>query len=159
MMPALHRARNQARRVTSAANLKQIGVALVLYANDHDGEFPTDLKNQDFLRYLRDSASKVLESPLKPKEFDGPSYIYIAGQSAESPSNNILAYENPAFCREGLNVLFVDSHVRWMKPDEFLRELEATYNRLGREMPEIRFKGSKGPEPKQSEPIPMPTEK
>jgi hypothetical protein len=54
-------------------------------------------------------------------------------------SGNIIAYENPAFSRKGLNVLFMDSRVQWMKPDEFLRELEATYKRLGREMPKIKF--------------------
>jgi len=30
-----------------------------------------------------------------------------------------------------------------MKPDAFRHELEATYEKLGRQMPEIRFKGEK----------------
>ncbi len=53
---------------------------------------------------------------------------------------NIVAYENPAFLSEGTNVLFLDCHVEWMKPDDFLRELKATYERLGKEMPEVKFK-------------------
>jgi prepilin-type processing-associated H-X9-DG protein len=53
---------------------------------------------------------------------------------------NIVAYENPEFRSDGVNVLFLDSHVEWMKPDNFLRELEETNERLGRQMPEIKFK-------------------
>ena len=56
---------------------------------------------------------------------------------------NIIAYENPEFCSDKINVLFLDSHVQAMKPDEFLRELGATYKRLGRKMPEVKFKDSR----------------
>ena len=59
---------------------------------------------------------------------------------------NILVYENPEFCSDKINVLFLDSHVQAMKADEFLRELEATYKRLGRKMPEVKFKGTRRPE-------------
>jgi len=59
---------------------------------------------------------------------------------------NIIAYENPAFCTDKINVLFMDCHVEAMKPDEFLHKLEATYKRLGRKMPEVKFKGTRRPE-------------
>jgi len=136
MMPALARTRGQARRVVSMNNLKQIGLASIMYANDHDGNFPANFEQMN--SYIGNS--KILESPLKPKDFAGPSYIYIAGQKTSMDPGNIIAYENPQYCREGTNVLFMDGHVEWMKPDIFLRELRATYQRLGREMPEIKFK-------------------
>jgi len=73
---------------------------------------------------------------------------------------NIIAYENPAFSSEGLNVLFMDGHVQWMKPDDFLRELEATYKLLDREMPEIKFKEPNRIVPvEELEMIPVPEEK
>ena len=56
---------------------------------------------------------------------------------------NILVYENPAFCSDKINVLFINCHVEAMKPDEFLQKLEETYRRLGREMPDIKFKDSR----------------
>jgi len=88
---------------------------------------------------------RTLESPSKPKDFDGPSYIYISGQNTSMPPDNILVYENPEFCSDKINVLFIDTHVEAMKPHGFLRELEATYKRLGREMPDIKFKDSTKP--------------
>lgn len=84
---------------------------------------------------------ETLESPLKPAGFKGPSYIYIVGQSGKDEPGNIVAYENTEYCAEGVNVLYLDGHAwKGRKNDVFLRDLEATYKRLGRKMPEIKFK-------------------
>ncbi|MFC1636059.1 DUF1559 domain-containing protein, partial [Planctomycetota bacterium] len=136
MMPALARARQQARRTVSAMNLKQLGLALNMYADEHQGTLPDSIEQaKDYY-----GNAKILESPFKPKDFEGPSYIYIAGQDLSMYPGNFLAYENPGFCFEGVNVLHLDGHVEWMRPDVLMHELEATYKRLGREMPEIEFK-------------------
>ena len=42
LLPALQRARNQARAVACQANLKQWGSTLALYAEDSEGHFPGD---------------------------------------------------------------------------------------------------------------------
>jgi len=119
-------------------NLRTIGIACLIYANDHDDKLPP---NMEELIEKCDLSPKVLESPRKPKGFDGPSYIYIAGQSTSSEPGNVVVYENPAFCSDKINALFMDSHVETMNPARFLRALEATYKRLSREIPEIKFKG------------------
>ncbi len=136
-MPALARTRQLAFRMTSGTNLSGIGKACLIYANDHDDRFPPNL---EALVQEVELSPKSLESKLKPKDFDGPSYIYIAGQTMMMSPANIVVYENPEFCQEGVNVLFLDSHVEFMKPDAFRQRLQATYERLGREMPEIKFK-------------------
>ena len=136
MMPALAKSRQQARRITSASNLKGIGNALLVYANDYNGKFPPNLQT---LVETEDLDSRALESKRKPKGFNGPSYIYVTGQDVSMYPGNIVVYENPAYCTDGLNVLFLDCHVQWMKPDEFIKDLKETYQRLGREMPEIKF--------------------
>ena len=132
LMPALAKAREKARQVSSMSNLKQIGLGLLMYADDHEGKLPDDLTS--FKPYRIDS--KVIESPRKPKEFTGPSYIYISGQTTSMAPDNIVVYENPAFCRDGVNVLFMDGHVEFMKPEAFRSALEATSKRLGRPMPQ-----------------------
>ena len=128
----------------SARNLSTIGKALLIYANDYEDRYPLNLQE---LVEKAELSPKYLESPLKPQGFDGPSYIYIAGQSTRtSKPGDILVYENPAFCSDKINVLFNDNHVEAMKPAKFLEKLQETYNRLGREMPEIKFKDSTKPE-------------
>ena len=141
LMPALARARQQARYTVSITNLKQLGLAVIMYADEHDGKLPDSFEQAK--EYYKES--KILESPLKPKDFAGPSYIYVSGHTmkAESPARQIVAYENPGYCQDMINALFLDGHVEKMKKDRFLETLEATYKQLGRDMPEIKFKGSK----------------
>jgi len=157
MMPALARARSQGRRAASGAHLKQIGMGCLMYANDNDGNLPPSIATLAEKPYL---SGAVLESPSRPKDFEGPSYIYVDRQTTAMGVGNIVAYENPAFLTDGTNVLFLDCHVEWMKPEAFLRKLEATYKRLGREMPQIKFKGSKQPVPvEETKPVPAPLQK
>jgi len=137
MMPALARTRQQAFRITSASNLSGIGKAMLIYANDYDDQFPPNLQE---LIDKCELSPQTLESKRKPKGFTGPSYIYITGQNVSMEPGNITVYENPTYCTDGLNVLFLDSHVQWMKPDKFIKDLKETYQRLGREMPEVKFK-------------------
>jgi len=136
LMPALSRARNQARRVASMSNLKQIGLALHMWAEDNDGRFPDELGK---LEPYVSGGSRVWESPRKPVGFEGPSYLYIPGQTRKMDYHNMLVYENPAFCRDGVNAVFLDGHVEFLKPDEFRRKLEETCRRLGRQMPDVEF--------------------
>jgi len=140
LMPALARSRQQARHAVSMTNMKQLGLAVIMYADEHDGKLPDSLEQAK--QYYKDS--KVLESPLKPKGFAGPSYIYVSGQTMNtgSPATQIVAYENPEYCKDTINALFLDGHVERMQRDRFRETLEATYKQLGREMPEIKFKDS-----------------
>ncbi|NLX07152.1 MAG: DUF1559 domain-containing protein [Phycisphaerae bacterium] len=138
-LPALSRARETARRSVSMSNLRQIGIAMMMYANDFEDQLPPDLEALVANRYV---TKEVFSSPLKPEAFDGPSYVYTGPRKlSEVPdvTHEILAHENPAYLSEGTNVLFADSHVEWMKPDEFRQRLQATYERLGKPMPEIQF--------------------
>jgi prepilin-type processing-associated H-X9-DG protein len=138
LMPALARTKQQARQVASMTNLKQLGLAVIMYADDHDGKLPDSFEQIE--EYHK--APELLVSPLKPKDFTGPSYIYVNGHSmnTESPASQIIAYENPGYCQDAINTLFLDGHVEKMQKERFLEMLESTYKQLGREMPEIKFK-------------------
>ncbi|MCL5281483.1 MAG: M56 family metallopeptidase [Planctomycetes bacterium] len=117
-------------------NLSAIGKACLAYADTHEDRLPPDL--QTLVKEM-DLSPGVLESAHKPQDFKGPSYIYIPGQTVEMYPVNIVAYANPEFCADGVNVLHLDSHVEFMKPEAFRRELKETYGRLGQPMPEVKF--------------------
>ena len=136
MMPALSRARQQAFRITSATNLKQIGMGCMIYAGDHDGTFPPSLEvlvQEDILE------ADMLISSLREKGIDGPGYLYIASQTEANDPRNVLAYDNPAGLQanDGVNVLYVDGHVQFVPLDELDAELIQTKERLGRKLPVI----------------------
>jgi len=139
MMPALARVRQQAQGVVSMTNLKQIGLASIMYADDNDGILPQNFEQMN--KYIGNT--KVLESPQKPKGFSGPSYIYVGGRSvkdSKSPARDILAYENTEYCNDIVTTLFLDGHVEKVQKTRFQSLLKTTYEELGREMPEIKFR-------------------
>ena len=136
LLPAMAGARDRARDVAGMSNLKQIGLGLMMYAEDHQGDWPANLEQAK--SYF--GSSGILESLRKPKDFEGPSYVYVGGQPKTTDPRNIVVYENPEFCTDRINVLFLDGHVEAMDPEAFRSGLKATYERLGREVPEIRFK-------------------
>lgn len=136
--PPFDKASEQGKRTVSLNNLKQIVLACIMYADDHEGKFPDNL--EQLYPYHRNP--KILESPRKPKDFIGPSYIYVSGLKLRmrDVSRIIIFYENPVFCSDGICAAFLDGHCEWMKLEEFLERLKDTYKQLGREMPEIKFK-------------------
>ena len=129
LLPSLARAREVSKRAVSSANLRGIGQACLMYAKDHQEKFPPS-----FDALLKDGmiAQAQLRSPRDPDEDeDAVSYVYIAGQTATSAAQNVVAYEK-LFGDEGTNVLFLDGHVQWTTTDDFRREVRETYERLGR---------------------------
>ncbi len=150
VLPALQRKRyGPIPYITSMSNLKEIGIALRMYAEDNNDVFPDDLKQ--IYTYIMPSNKYIFDSPPKPGDFNNPSYIYISGQMMNVRKSEaigyILAYENPEYCSEYLDdnnvpfiVLFLDGTVKRMKKDKFLSSLKATYEHLGKPMPEIKFK-------------------
>ena len=132
LLPSLARAREITKRAVSASNLRGLGQACLIYANDHADKFP------DSLQQLVDdgvAAQKQLRSPRdEDQDEDTVSFVYIAGQTTAADPRNVLAYER-VFGDEGTNVLFMDGHVEWMKLDNFKKAVRETYQRLGRELP------------------------
>src|SRR5580698_6618168 len=57
LLPALNTAREKGRRVACAANLHQIGLALLQYSSDHDNHTPTPDANNSTLPVDRDPIS------------------------------------------------------------------------------------------------------
>ena len=133
LLPSLNRAREQANRVKCASNLRQIGQAVALYANEHRGEYP------DTLDKAMTSGVLATETFVCPASSDTPapsataearaadlskgghlSYIYVGkgmntARGAGAAANSVVAYEPLTnHNNDGTNVLFSDGLVRFV---------------------------------------------
>ena len=134
LLPALHSARQNARRAASMANMNGIGKSMVLYQGQFDDEYPPDFAA---LFKMGGLSPKMLVSPVSgrkpPRLVDGKlvgeiDYIYLYNPTGPSaPGDAILAYERPEnYDGKGTVVLFNAFNVRWMDADSFQAALKRT---------------------------------
>ncbi len=96
-------------------NLSGIGKALLIYANDYNDNFPPNL---EILTKTEDMPPKGL---LCPSTMQKDSYIYRGAHLSTSDMPGlILVYDKKGNHKNGRNVLFLDSHVEFVKENEFL---------------------------------------
>lgn len=126
------KAQEQSQRAICLSNLKQIGLALHMYAEDHKNEFPEDIR-QLYPSYIL--TREVLKCPgdkttpeIQKVEPDTPiSYTYVKGLSRKNPnpSKTIVLYDSSPDYHdgEGRNVLFLDGHVEWIPEKQFQKLL------------------------------------
>ena len=142
LLPSLNRAREAANRVKSASNLRQIGLAALMYGNEHHGQWP------DNVGQLFDAADLTADVFVDPRgDENGPppppagtdkeaaaawatdrkDYVYVgAGRAADKTAPGvIIAYENPKGLADGINVLFADGHVEFVPYTQLSRTFKA----------------------------------
>lgn len=109
--PVIARAREQGRRTKCASNLRQIGIALHLYAGDTNEAFPANLALL-YPNYVADQS--VFDCPSSSAVGNAaiPNYTYVTGLTESTPSNTTIAYDivgtnHSNYC----NVLYVDGSV------------------------------------------------
>lgn len=116
---------------TCAANLRRIGQALYIYAQDYPNEdFPTDI------------ALLISQGHVKPEHFVCPlngsassSYLYVQGGTLHSDPESIIIFENPLNHShvnpkhqggiEGGKVLFQDSHVTFIDRSKLQKAIDS----------------------------------
>jgi prepilin-type processing-associated H-X9-DG protein len=136
LMPALSKARTQARRASSMSNLSAIGKGIAIYSAANKDQFPAD-----FAALVEDGQSPaIFVSPLSgrqpPKLVDKKlvcevDYIYIPGLKSDAPPDLLIAYERPENHNgEGTNVLFADLHVQHLDTYSFQEAMKKTQKYL-----------------------------
>lgn len=131
LLPQLGRAREPANRIKCQSNLRQIGQALQMYANDNGGKLPDDFPtlpaNEDLSPavFVCPSTSEVpatgptTQAVVQAMKQPGTvSYLYLGKglTSGDLIPDVVLAYE-PMSNHDGagMNVLFGDGHVEWIE--------------------------------------------
>lgn len=135
LLPSLGRQREPSNRVKCASNVRQIGQAIAIYANDHGGQFPPDLQtvleNEDVTASVftcpssNDTPAPTAATTqataaglLQPGHL---SYLYLGkGLTDQSAGvDTVILYEPLAnHASAGMNVLFGDFHVEWLPAAE-----------------------------------------
>ena len=132
MMPALVRARSQARTVVCKNNLRQIGLACSTYANEHGSMAPQRLEDL-FGQQIR--AKKILvcpedKRPLRISEGLECSYRYVGQLSPKIGPGVIVAYDKRGNHRDGRNVLLFSGQVMWAPERLFAARLQQSLARV-----------------------------
>lgn len=140
VMPAINPPRSQHPRVKCSSNMRQIGLAIVMYANEHGGAFPENLHE---ILEKEDITAEVFVCPSSNDtravgpttravldEFDTPghcSYIYLGkGLDDKCDPQTPVLYEPPSIHHGGMNVLFADGHVEYFSGTDAPTILNAT---------------------------------
>ncbi|MBN4074034.1 DUF4190 domain-containing protein [bacterium AH-315-E10] len=123
LTPALTKAREKARRINCAGNIKQIGIAIALYSNDHEGNAPESLA--DITEYLPPgivficpSAQKHNQTPATKEDLANgmSSYDYVGNginiDKVENPTSFVILRDHKGNHEGGwTNFLYADGHV------------------------------------------------
>ncbi|MBV8780710.1 MAG: DUF3352 domain-containing protein [Phycisphaerae bacterium] len=138
LLPSLNRARETANRVKCASNERQMGQCCLLWSNDHKGKLPdtiADMLSEDITAevFICPSANTAL-----PKDFktmaaadqgqwltDHGDYVYVgAGKTSAAGADEILVYEKPQDHRDGMNILFGDGRVEYLRMPQAVKMIQ-----------------------------------
>ncbi len=90
LLPALAKAKARAQRTSCVNNLKQLGLAMRIYANDHEGKFPWRVPQPDGggMPDGSDNAKAHFQMMLASNELSTPKIVMCPTDKARTPSAN-----------------------------------------------------------------------
>ena len=117
-------------------NIKQIGVALQMYANVFEGKFPKPdgAKGLDLLRsggflelpqvYICPASGNIASSPGKPLTEETCDYVYVGNLSEYSNGNTPLLWSKPKNHKDYGIILYVNGDVKEYNENNWLSKTE-----------------------------------
>jgi prepilin-type processing-associated H-X9-DG protein len=130
LLPSLNRARETANRIKCGSNMRQIGQAMLLYSNEHNGHFPADLGSLIMTEeisaqvFVCPSSNTKVSSHLLTLGTDDQAawvnahsdYVYLGkGLTTSCAPDTILLYEKDSDHGDGMNILYGDGHVDFVR--------------------------------------------
>jgi len=99
-------------------NLKQVGLAIFMYANDHDNALPGSLKE---LAGIPGSVNYVTDQAILKCPVSGTPYVYAGkGVKFGADFSTIIAYDDAPVHSGSRHALFVDGHVSSLSEERLL---------------------------------------
>ena len=129
MFPVFARTRESARRTTCQSNLRQIGTALLLYAQDNNGRLPSAEASPHWVGAVMPQVKNIgvflcPSEPLPSRRYadivarpESVSYQYQAGLSNDDPGSSPVARDWDPWHFDGVNVLLLEGRIEWMPGD------------------------------------------
>ncbi len=95
LLPALAKAKDRAQRVKCVSNLRQIGIAMRLWGNDHEGKFPWRVEQPEGggMPNGTDNAKAPFQFALTSNEVNMPKILVCPNDKVRQPANNFIAYD------------------------------------------------------------------
>lgn len=113
MLPAINYNRRKLQTAVCANNLRKAGLALYIYAKEHDGRFPENLKTLYDEEYLSDKTLMDCPADKSSGVPENPDYLYTSGLSVRDASMAHLVEERAGSHGHGGNILYVNGSVAW----------------------------------------------
>jgi prepilin-type processing-associated H-X9-DG protein len=136
IVPAFTRGVARSGAVSSANNLRQLGMACQAWAAANHQKFPDNWKQLLDTGLIENA--EVLKNPSLAEHYPDGDYVLVPVPSVASSPISVLAYERypdgkiPA---DGINVLFIDGHVEHMTAEGFQKALDATLEEMKKRAP------------------------
>ncbi len=121
---ALNNAREKARRISCASNLKAMGLGLEMYSNDYGGYLPNksgaagfeQLRSLDYITdykiFVCPSDEKaIVGSGCQPLTEANVSYVYRGGLTKKDSADSAVYWDKPRNHKGFYNVMFLDGSV------------------------------------------------
>ncbi len=124
LFPVFAQARLRAREVSSLSNLKQIGLATLMYQQDHDENFPPmkDLATVRSALHPYTKNNDIFVDPLSGLPYHANAYASRrSAATIESPAEFVLFYEATPAPDGTRAVVFADGHARRVPGPEWSR--------------------------------------
>jgi hypothetical protein len=132
VLPALNNARESAKMAAAGASLRGIGAGILLFYEDNNRSYPTDLSAVVKAGFIPAEHLEILRAPQNdapaPRLVDGKlvgevDYVYLKPEGEPKPSD-IIGYLKPEFAHKGMvPVLFGDLHIEQMPVWQLQRRL------------------------------------